>query len=84
MRHADHYKLGDLLTISELADKLRVKPRTVREWVARRTIPFTKLQRRIYFDVGAVEGILRGNVVLPAPSYSRPCGQGGDETGGEA
>lgn len=77
------YKLGDLLTIPELAETLRIKVRTVREWVARRTIPFTRLKRRIYFDAGVVEGILRGNAVLPFPSSPEPCGQGGQEQGGE-
>ena len=83
MRNRHQYKLNELLTIPELAEKLRVKDRTVREWVAQRTIPFTRLKHRIYFDAGVVEGLLRGNEVLPAPSNLEPCGQGGQETGGE-
>ena len=59
------YKLGELLTIPEVALRLKVRPRTVREWIAKRRIPFTKFQRRVYFDAGVVEEMLRGNAVLP-------------------
>lgn len=59
------YKLGELLTIPEVAQRLKVRPRTVREWIAKRRIPFTKFQRRVYFDSGVVEEMLRGNAVLP-------------------
>ena len=72
------YKLNDeLLTIEELAGKLRVKVRTVREWIARRKIPFTRFQRRIYIHAGVVEGILRGNAVLPVSPRSTLSEQGG-------
>ncbi len=60
------YKLNRILTISQSADALRTPELTVRDWVYRRTIPFTRLHRRIYFSTDVVEGLLQAN--------SRPVG----------
>lgn len=38
-----------LLTVAEVADYLRVKPRTVYQWVWRRRIPFVKAGATVRF-----------------------------------
>jgi excisionase family DNA binding protein len=38
------------LTVNEVADLLRVKPRTVHYWVSERRIPFRKAGRFTIFD----------------------------------
>ncbi len=75
------YKLGGLLTIDELATALRVAPRTVRDWIAQRKIPFTRVHRRIYVATGIVEQMLRRNSVAAAPPSVAPIGQGGTTNG---
>jgi hypothetical protein len=72
------YDLCRLLTIPALAAKLNVSVRTVRSWVYRRSVPFTRLQRRIYFDAGVLEGILSANAVEPFKPHQVPVGQGGE------
>jgi excisionase family DNA binding protein len=82
------YALNKLLTLEELAALLKVKLRTVREWIYRREIPFTRLKRRIYVDPGVVENLLAQNAVpaLAASSSpsSKPYGQGGASNESEA
>lgn len=78
------YKLDGLLTIPELAESLRVKKRTVRDWIEKRRIPFTKFGRRVYIAVGVVEDVLRRNAVSAAPHAQTPTlvEQGGSEQEG--
>jgi excisionase family DNA binding protein len=57
------FKLGELLTVDDLAEQLKVSLKTVRSWIYLRKIPFTKIGRRVYFSVGVVEEILRRNAV---------------------
>jgi len=77
--HPPNYHLGQLLTIPELAAALKVSPRTVRSWIERRQIEFTKLGRRVYFTQGIVENILNRNAI-PALQPTRPrSAQGGAE-----
>ena len=57
------FKLGELLTVDDLAAHLKVSLKTVRSWIYFRKIPFTKIGRRIYFSVGVVEEMLRRNAV---------------------
>lgn len=64
------FRLDDLLTVEEVAAKLKVSLKTVRSWVYLRKIPFTKIQRRVYFSVGVVEELLRRNAV-PALACQR-------------
>ncbi len=76
--------LDGLLTIEELAEKLKVKPRTVRDWVQRRRIGFTRFLHRIYFSPGVVEDVLRRNVVAPISPSPTLAEQGGAQTDREA
>jgi len=50
-----------LIGSAELADWLGVSPRQVRRWVETGTIPVTRLDRRIRFDVVAIEKWLKRN-----------------------
>lgn len=74
------FSIDRLLTITQLAEKLFVKEKTVRSWIYKRTIPFTRVGRRIYFDAGVVEELLNRNAIggsgLRSPG-SKPAGQGG-------
>ena len=56
-----NYRLNRILTVSQFADTLHVPERTVRDWIYRRTIPFTRLRRRVYFSTDVVEGLLQAN-----------------------
>lgn len=75
------FKLGELLTVKELAEALHVSVKTVWDWTHKRRIPFTRIQRRVYFAVGAVNALLNANAVEPLDSSRRlgqsPWGQGG-------
>jgi excisionase family DNA binding protein len=48
-----------LIDSAELADWLGVSPRQVRRWVEGGTIPVTRLDRRVRFDVVAIEKWLK-------------------------
>ena len=77
------YSLDDLLTVQDLASKLKVKVRTVRDWIARRKIPFTRFSQRVYVASGVVEEILQGNAVLPLSPHARRLAQGDAQTQGD-
>ena len=84
MNHALHFNLNGLLTVEELAAKLRVSLKTVRSWMYFRKIPYTKLGRRVYFSTDVVEELLSRNAVAAlrgsSSPVSRPTGQGGAQT----
>ena len=62
-------RLDQLLTVDELAQRLSVSVKTVRNWAYKRNLPFTRLGRRIYFSTGVVEGILGRNEVPALNSF---------------
>ena len=47
-----------LLTVEELARLLGVAPKTLRNYVAQRIIPFVKVGRRVLFQVRSIEAWL--------------------------
>ena len=49
------YHMDRLLSMPELAQRLRIPTGTLRHWVLIRYIPFVKLGRRIYFDSEVVD-----------------------------
>jgi excisionase family DNA binding protein len=49
------------LTVGEVADMLRLKPRTIYNMVSQRRIPFRKAGRQLLFDVGEIEEWTRSN-----------------------
>jgi len=77
------YKLDQLLTVKEFAVRMSVKLRTVRSWIYKRAIPFTRFERRVYFSSTVVEELLERNAI-PAlrpdnSPDSKPTGQGGED-----
>ena len=79
------FSLDGLLTVEELAAKLRVSLKTVRSWIYIRKISHTRLGRRVYFSLDAVEEMLSRNAVAALRNSnspdSKPTGQGGAQTG---
>jgi excisionase family DNA binding protein len=51
------------LTVEEVAEMLRLKPRTIYNMVSQRRIPFRKAGRQLLFDVGEIEEWTRSNAV---------------------
>jgi putative molybdopterin biosynthesis protein len=51
------------LTVGEIAEMLRLKPRTIYNMVSQRRIPFRKAGRQLLFDVGEIEEWTRSNAV---------------------
>jgi excisionase family DNA binding protein len=49
----------DLLTVEELARAFRRAPKTIRNWVARRQIPFVFLGRTVMFRRESIEAWLK-------------------------
>lgn len=78
------FNLNDLLTVEELAAKLKVSLKTVRSWIYLRRISFTRFGRRVYFSTDAVEELLARNAVAAhragSSPESKPSGQGGAQT----
>lgn len=70
---AHQYKLGDLLTVPQLAAMLSAAEKTIRDWVYKRRIPFTKLGGRIYFSKEQIEGLLADGARAPLTT-KRPAG----------
>jgi len=69
------YKLDSLLTVEQFATKMGVKLRTVRSWIYRRVVPYTRFERRVYFSASVVEEMLKKNESLPLCSKSKEGGE---------
>jgi excisionase family DNA binding protein len=54
-------KAPQFLTVEEIAEMLRLKPRTIYNMVSQRRIPFRKAGRQLLFDVGEIEEWTRSN-----------------------
>lgn len=61
---------NDLLTLSEVADKLSLKVSTLRAWVLRRRIPYVKLGRLIRIRRADVEALI-ADATVPAHTENR-------------
>lgn len=48
----------ELLSVEELAGELGLAPKTIRNYVARRIIPFVKIGRRTMFRLASIEAWL--------------------------
>ncbi len=55
----------ELVSVKSLSQMLDVKERTIREWVAKRAIPYHKLGRLVRFDIKQIKAWYAGNVVHP-------------------
>ncbi|HOW26932.1 MAG TPA: excisionase family DNA-binding protein [Elusimicrobiota bacterium] len=61
-----------LLTVSEVAQWIRVKEATLRKWVCYKRIPYLKVGRHVCFEVGAVEQWLHRGETSTADEEIRP------------
>ncbi len=55
----------NLITIDELAAELGIAPKTIRNWVALRKIPFIRLGRRTLFRQGSLKEWLDRKEIKP-------------------
>jgi excisionase family DNA binding protein len=55
--------LVGLLTVAETAELLHVKESTIRAWIARRKLAYTKLGRSVRIPEDAVEQLVRDGMV---------------------
>jgi excisionase family DNA binding protein len=55
--------MPDLLTISEAASLLRLKPSTIRAWVLRRKLPYVKVGRLVRIRRSDIESHIAASVV---------------------
>lgn len=61
MKDSNDHTLFDnfgLITVEELGIALRRSPKTIRNWVARREIPFVSIKGRTMFRRGSIEAWL--------------------------
>ena len=62
----------ELVSVETLAELLDVKERTVREWVAKKVVPYHKLGRLVRFNLQEVRKWYHSREVAPfTPSLSR-------------
>ena len=54
---------NDLLTVSEAASLLRLKPSTIRAWILRRRLPYCKLGRLVRIRRSDVETLVADSFV---------------------
>jgi excisionase family DNA binding protein len=55
--------MDQLLTIDEVAKKLRNKPGTIRQWVSEKRIPYVKLGRSLRFRLAEIERFVEKNSI---------------------
>jgi excisionase family DNA binding protein len=55
--------VSELLTITEAASLLRLKPSTIRAWVLRRKLPYVKVGRRVRIQRVEVDALIATSVV---------------------
>jgi excisionase family DNA binding protein len=79
---ATRYSLDGLLGIGDLAAQLHVAEKTVRDWIYRRKVPFSRIGRRVYFDRSVIEGLLAANETAPLSRGTRGNRQARCQKGG--
>lgn len=58
-----HEANGQLLRVTEVAERLALKESTVRAWLLRRRLPLVKCGRAVRIPAEAVEEFIRRNTV---------------------
>lgn len=56
-----------LVSVEDLAFALGRSPKTIRNWVAKRVIPFVQIQRRVMFRRESIEAWLKRKEFKPWP-----------------
>jgi excisionase family DNA binding protein len=62
----------ELIDLREAAERLGIRPRTLRTWVAARWIRHVRVGHRIKFEPGELEAALRRRVVVVPAREERP------------
>jgi excisionase family DNA binding protein len=57
----------ELLNVTEAANRLRLKPSTIRAWILNRRIQYVKLGGRVFIRKQDIDALIHGNLV-PAES----------------
>jgi len=63
-RDINNIAMGKLLTVNDVAEWLQIKPRTIRDWVYHRKIPYVKVLGCLRFDPDAIRHWLKGGSVV--------------------
>jgi len=53
----------ELLNVAEAANRLRLKPSTIRAWILNRRIQYVKLGRRVFIRANDVDALINGSIV---------------------
>ncbi len=61
--------MEELLTVKELASKLKVSPWTIRAWCSKKFIPYFKLRGCVRFQEREIELWLKKNISLGRSFY---------------
>lgn len=69
----------DLLTVSEAAQLLRLKPSTIRAWTCHRRIPFVKIGRLVRIRRSDAEAYIRAHTVPTVLEQDERVGRSHDE-----
>jgi excisionase family DNA binding protein len=62
---------GDLLTVNDFAERLQIKPVTVRAWAARRTIASVKLGRCLRIPASEAKRLISQGFMPAVPERER-------------
>jgi excisionase family DNA binding protein len=57
--------LGRLLTVAELSRRINVKRKTIYDWVARRRIPYLRLEGSLRFSEALIDRWVAAQVRVP-------------------
>lgn len=55
----------NLISVEKFAEALDIKPQTVRNWVAKRVVPFVRIGRKTMFRREAVEAWIKSKEINP-------------------
>jgi len=56
-------KQHEILTVEEVAEKLRMKEPTIRDWIYSKKIPVLRIGRRVFIRRETVERILQDGLI---------------------
>jgi excisionase family DNA binding protein len=59
-------EIGDLLTINEAAELLRLRPSTMRNWILKKKIRYIKLSRRVFIRRSDLDLLIGASIVHPS------------------
>lgn len=66
MPTTDSTRPRSLLTVDDVAEIMNLQPKTIRDWVSRRSIPFVRVGHNVRFRPDAVDKLIANSEVHPA------------------